>query len=354
VTTIALTRKVFIRLSKLKWLVIVGGVIVAGLMYFYAKNKPVIYTSKASVFPLTSGADNSGASSLLSTLTGINDVPKSFSQEASINIVELATSRNTREAVALEKLPAFGNKTIAQLLIESANKYKSMFGKDIAIPTNDTVLEAVGGAMLGSAITAKINKNGILELTFSNPEIDIIAPISNVWIDKISQFYKDLKVKKARVDYNFTVAKMDSLQAVLDLYDQQAIHMANTTLFVPSERIEYTIPKENLISNKERVLRQRNAAANNKEEALWRLQKVTPIIETLDKPEPPFDITASSKLIYAIIGFLLGCFLAAVILIADILYKYVNAEIHEAVFGDKEESPEVKGTTTGEDSNTTL
>ncbi|MEP6711147.1 MAG: hypothetical protein ABJA37_01965 [Ferruginibacter sp.] len=335
-TTIELTRKIFTRLGKVKLLIVVLGLLVGALLFIYAKNKPVTYTSRASVFPLTASNDNSGASSLLSSLTGLSDAPKSFSQEASINIVELATSRNTRDAVAMERLPQMGNKRIATLLIESANKYKPPFTKDIKLPLNDTLLEAVGGTMLKAAITAKINKNGILELTFSNSEYNLITPVSNVLIDKISQFYKDLKVKKARFDYNFTVNKMDSLQDVLNTYDRRAIHMANTTLFTPTEKIEYTIPKENLISDKERVLSQRNGAANNREEALWRLQKVTPIIETLDKPDPPFDQNSSSPVLYSFIGFLAGCILGALLFVADILYKYINAEINDAIFGDKE------------------
>ena len=340
-TTIELTRKIFIRLGKVKLIIIIVGIIGGAMLYVYAKRQPVIYTSRASVFPLTGGNENSGASSLLSSLTGISDVPKSFSQEASINIVELATSRNTREAVAMEKLPQLGNKYIAQLLIESANKYKSFAAKDIKMPTNDTALAAIGGNILKATINAKINKNGILELTFSNADYNLITPVSNVLIDKISQFYKDLKVKKARVDYDFTVRKMDSLQNVLNTYDKRAIHMANTTLFTSPDKIEFTIPKENLIADKERVLRQRDASANNKEEALWRLQKVTPIIETLDKPEPPFDIAAPSAFMYGLIGFLLGCFLSTALLVSDIIYKYVNAEITDAVFGDKEAEPVV-------------
>lgn len=344
-TTIELTRKVFTRLGKVKLLIIAIGLLVGALLFMYAKNKPVIYTSRATVFPLTASNDNSGASSLLSSLTGIGEGTKSFSQEASINIVELATSRRTREAVAMERLPQMGNKYIAQLLIESENKYKGLFAKDIKIPANDTTLAAIGGSMLKAAITAKINKNGILETTFTNPDYNLIAPVSYILIDKLSQFYKDLKVKKARFDYNFTVRKMDSLQEVLDTYDRRAIHLANTTLFVPSERIEYTIPKENLISNKERVLGQRNGAANNREEALWRLQKVTPIIETLDKPDPPFEQTASSPIIFSFVGFLAGCFLGVIIFVADILYKYINTEIKDAVFGDKEVVTETVTTT---------
>jgi uncharacterized protein involved in exopolysaccharide biosynthesis len=312
----------------------------------YAKKIPPIYTAKASVFPLTASNENSSATSLLNSLTGIGEAPKSFSQEASINIVELATSRNTREAVAMEKLPSMGNRTIAELLIQSANRYKGVFEQAIKVPTNDTALRNVGGTIIKNGMSAKINKNGILEISFSSPDPNLVSPVSYVLIDKISQFYKDLKVKKARFDYDFTVRKMDSLQAVLNQYDRKAIRMANTTLFVPDERIEYTIPKENLINDKGRVVRQRDASANNREEALWRLQKVTPIIEILDKPDAPFEIKKTSAMMYAFIGLILGCLLGAFVCIADILYKYANAEINNAVFGHSETVEVVESTTT--------
>ena len=330
-----LTRKIITRLGKVKLLILLVGIGIGALLYTYAKGKPTLYTSRASVFPLTASNESSMSSSALGSILGISDAPKSFSNEASINIVELATSRRTREAVATTPVPTMGNKTVAVLLIESYNKYKTSLQPPMVIPKEDTVLAALGGEMLKAFITAKINKNGILELTFSNNEYNLISPVSYILIDKISQFYKDLKVKKARFDYDFTVRKMDSLQHVLNTYDKRAIHMANTTLFVPNERIEFTIPKENLISDKERVLRQRDASANNREEALWRLQKVTPIIETLDKPDPPFEQQRPSAMLFGFIGFMAGCFLGAILFLGDILYKYVNREIKDAVFGDE-------------------
>ncbi len=140
----------------------------------------------------------------------------------------------------------------------------------------------------------------------------------------------------------FTMRKLDSLNMVLDTYDKRAVSMANTTMFVPGEKIEYTIPKENLITDKERVLRQKAGAANNREEALWRLQKATPIIETLDKPEPPFKKNKPSGLLFGIVGFILGLLVSSFVLIFDLLYKYINSEINHAVFGDEAEPETAK------------
>jgi len=333
VTYHELIRNIFYKISRFKWLILLSGIILAVGFFFYSRRVAPIYTSRATVFPLTASNDNSGATSQLSAILGISETPKSFSQEASINIVELAQSRNTREAVALQRLPDFGNKTVAALLIENFNNTRSLFEPAIQMPADSTSLAATGGNLLKAGFSARINKNGILEINFSSTDMKLVAPVSYQFIEKISEFYKELKMKKAKLDYDFTLRKIDSLETVLNVYDKKAVRMANTTLFVSPEKIEYQIPKENLVNEKDRVMRQRDASANNREEALWRLQKVTPIIAILDKPDPPYDIKKPSALLYAVIGFILGIIIAACLVISGNLYRYAKAEAKKAILG---------------------
>lgn len=329
-------QKIYLRLGRFKWIILGFGLALAILLVIFAATRPTTYTSYASVFPLTASRDNSLANNALSSLLGIHDAPQSFSQEASINIIELAMSRHTREAVAMMRLPALNNTTVAERLIHNYNKHRNFWAKKIKVPRDSAMLAAVGGDLLKSAITGKINKNGILEITFSSPEEGIVSPVSYAFIEKLSQFYKDLKIRKAQLDYDFTVAKIDSLDRVLETFDRRAVQLSNKTLFVPAEKIQYQIPKENLSSEKDRVMRQRDASAANREEALWRLQKVTPIIATLDKPNPPFETSKSSKLVFGLIGFVAGVFLLSLLLISGILGRYLKSEVDRAVFGDNQ------------------
>lgn len=335
-TSRELIQKIYLRVGKFKLLVLLISVLAAVGLFVYAKRQPAKYNTRATVFALTAANESNAASSAISQFLGGGESPKSFSQEASINIVELAISRNTREAVVMQRLPKFGNKRIAELLIENYNKSKKLYSPALKIPTDTVLLASVGGGLLNEGFGAKTLKSGILELTYTNSNPDLLSPITYAMIDKISQFYIDLKIKKAKRDYDFTLKKIDSLQEVLDTYDRKAIVMANTTRFVPKDRIEYSIPKENLINAKERGVRQRDALTNNKEEALWRLQKATPIIAVLDKPERPFDQTKPSAMIYGIIGFILGLLLSVLLLISPILYKYIETEANKAVFGEEE------------------
>ncbi len=57
-TTQELTTAIFQRLKKVRFIIITVAVAAAVAMVLYAKQKPVTYTSRSSVFPLTSGNDN--------------------------------------------------------------------------------------------------------------------------------------------------------------------------------------------------------------------------------------------------------------------------------------------------------
>ncbi len=324
-------QKMLIRLLKFRWLILIGAIFTGVAMFFYAKTIRPVYTAKTTVFPLTASSE-SPATSAITTLLGGSDAPKSFSQDASINIVELALSRNTMEAVVMKRLPEMGNKRIAELLIESYNRSKKIYTSAIKIPKDTIMLKAYGTSVLKDIYTAKVLKSGIFEVTFSNCNKELLSPVSYQLIDKISQFYIDMKIKKAKRDYDFTRKKVDSLQISLDMYDRQAISMNNSTMFVPNSRIEYSIPKENLVNAKERVMRQRDAAANNRDEALWRLQKATPIIATLDKPEPPFDVVRASSILYAIVGMVIGTMIFMGVVLYPLVMNYIKAEAKKAIF----------------------
>jgi hypothetical protein len=335
VTSQDLIKKLIRRTFKFKWIILIGGIAFAVLFYKIAKSKPVFYSVRSSIFPLTASDNSSSSSKLSELLGGSGGSGKNLSDEATINIEEVAKSRKTRDAVSAEKIPQLGNKLAGLLLIENYNAHKGYFDKKIKVPTTESEIISSGSLLLDGSYTLKANKNGLLEINFSSTDSSIITPMSYILISKITEFYKELKMKKAKSDFDFTDKKVDSLQLVLNKYDREQIQMNNTTLFVPKDKLEYSIPKQNVITNKSIVINQRNGAASNREDALWRLQRVTPIVEILDKPEPPFLETKSSGMLYAIGGMALGCIIFLLIFIADILYKYTGQQVHNAIFAEK-------------------
>lgn len=329
-TTKGLIKIIIARLNRTKLIILIGGIALSILMYMIAEKTTPVYSVKSSLYPLT-GASEASASSKLSELVGGTSAggAKSLSDEANVNIEEVAKSRKTREAVVAERLPVFGNKPIALILIEEYNKNKSFLESPKPIPTLESDLLLEGANLLEENYTVKFNKNSLLEIVFSSTNQKLLKPGSLVLIDKISQFYKELKIKKAQFDYNFTQSKVDSFERLLKKFDNQRVQLNNTTLFVAPGKVQYIIPKENLENNKLLVLAQRNGAASNREEALWRKQRITPIIEILDAPEPPYAEVKPSKLLYGIFGFLIGCLAFAIFSILGIIYRYVHYEVKQ-------------------------
>ena len=329
-----LVKQIFLRLGKKKKLILFGAFIFSILAFFYGRSIRRVYTSKATVFPLTTPNDNQLTNATLSGILGLGDAPKSFSNEATINIIELALSRNVREAVACTRLPEFNNNTITDLLVKDQNDHKPILGSEIKVPADSLKSAIMGGEMLKANVAAKMSKNGVLELYYSGTNEELITPVSIAFIDKISKFYIDLKRQKAIADYNFTLGKIDSFQNMINTVDRQAINIQRTTLFTPNDLLEYNLPKENIVSEKVRIQRQRDMSINNRDEAVWRLQKATPIISVLDKPLPPFSVKQTSAFIYAMAGFIIGTLLMAVFVLSRLLFNYVKDEIYKSIFGE--------------------
>lgn len=330
-TTADLTRLIFKRLKKFRYIILTAGLIVGVLLYLYAKRTPVTFTSRATVFPLTSSPENTGASSALSILLGTDS--KNFSDDASINIVELAQSRTTREAVAATVIPSMGNKTIAALLAEDINNHLSWMERKVIPPAAHEQLIIWGGGVLYGGLTANINKNNMLVLTYTGRTENLVKEISYQFIYKISNFYIDLKREKSMRDYQFAEYKVDSLKRVLNAKDYQLIAIDRRTLFTNTSKLEFKVPVENLIMEKQMINNQYLQAVANRENAAYKLQKATPVIKVLDKPEPPYTPQSKSATIYGLLGFFLGSILVAGLAIAGIILKFIRLEATKAIFG---------------------
>lgn len=329
---IELVKELLKRLKKFSWLIALIALAFGGLFYYMAKQSLVLYTSTATVFPLNSTQDNSVSSSAISSILGLSDAPKSFTADASINIVELATSRRTREAVAMSKVPSLENKMVSELLIEEHNKHTGfMQNEPIPMPTDSLALINTASNILRAGFSARIGKNGILELHFTNTSQKLVREISYIYIDKLASFYIDLKKKKAQIDFEFAVKKVDSLAKVLSSLDQRAIQLDESTFFTNEQLKRYSIPKINLEQDKATVQSQYYYAVNNRESAAYRLQKETPIIEPLDRPEPPYDAQQKSKMMYALMGIILGTLIGVILVSLKLINKYIGAELNKAI-----------------------
>jgi hypothetical protein len=324
--------QIFKRLKKYRYMILVAAILLGLLLAVYALNTPVTYTSKATIFSLTSSNDNTTATSALSIILG-TESSKSFSDETSVNIIELAQSRTTSEAVAAIQVPEKGNRSIAELLADDINNHRAWMELKIISPKNNDELIVWAGMILKSGITAAINKNGSFVLNYTGRSQDLVKAISYGFIEKISQFYIDLKREKAKRDFEFATSKVDSLRRVMHTKDNMLITIDKRTLFTNTDKLEYRVPTENLLADKEMIRNQYSSAVTNQQSAAYKLQKATPLIRVLDKPDPPYEKQSKSALLYGIIGFLGGAVLIGGLLTARLLLRYLVQEVSKAIFG---------------------
>ncbi|MEO7308185.1 MAG: hypothetical protein ABIR78_00855 [Ferruginibacter sp.] len=337
--SIELIKQLLNRLKKFSWLILIIAAGFGGFFYYMAKQSILLWTSKATVFPLNGTAESSPGSTI-SSLLGLGDATKSFTGDASINIVELASSRRTREAVAMVRIPSMQNKTVSELMIEEHNRHTGFMQNERIDPPTDSLSKInIASSLLKGAFVAKINKNGILELYFTNSNPKLVREVSYIYIDKLSEFYIDLKKKKAQIDFEFAVKKADSLLIVLNRLDRRAVALDESTFFTNEGLKRYSLPKSNLAQDKATVQSQYYYAVNNRESAAYRLQKETPIIEPLDRPEPPYDPAQKSTMIYTIIGLILGSIIGVLLVSWKIINKYLGAELNKAI--EKASKPKV-------------
>lgn len=330
-----LTLAIFTRIKKRVLIIVLFAVATAALLAMYAYKSPKSYTSTATIFPLTAGNDNS-SNSVLSALMGGGDNGKSFTNENSVNIVELAQSRTTREEVAATKVPSQGNKTIAELLLTAYNANRGIFQKEIKIAPNDPALINWATENFKTTLAASITKNSSFLLNYTGPTPDVVKVVSYAFIDKISAFYIDLKREKARMDFEFASGKVDSLRKVMNVKDRKLIDMDRKTLFTNTMQLQYRVPTENVLADKEMIRAQYANAVANQQNAAYKLQKATPVIKILDKPDAPYNKSGKSPITYGIIGFLIGFILFTLIFISPALLNYGKLEANKMLYGERQ------------------
>ncbi|MEO6836968.1 MAG: Wzz/FepE/Etk N-terminal domain-containing protein [Ginsengibacter sp.] len=333
-TSQELTIEFFEKLKRHKYLIICVSIIFAGILSVYALKTPVTYTSRSTIFPLTGGGDNSSASSALSALFGGGGDSKSFTDDASVNIVELAQSRTTREEVAAMIDSSQGNKTIAELLITDINNHRSFLEPKMQMPVDKKTTIAIAAGILGNGLTASINKNNSFVLTYTGRSPELVRTISYGFIEKISAFYIDLKREKAKRDFEFATSKVDSLNKVLNSKDNELIALDKRTLFTNTAKMQFRVPTENLITDKQMLRQQYAVAVANQQNAAYTLQKATPVMKVLDNPDPPYDVQNKSPLMYGFIGFFIGLIITILYSSLRLFIRYAKEEASKAIYGE--------------------
>ncbi len=108
--------------------------------------------------------------------------------------------------------------------------------------------------------------------------------------------------------------------------------MDKRTLFTNTERLQYSVPSQNLMEDKQLIRNQYSQAVINQQSAAYKLQKDTPLIRILDKPDPPYDKQGKSPLLYGLIGFLVASALLSGLIVSKLFLRFTRQEISRALF----------------------
>lgn len=316
------------KLSRRIWLIIILSIILAGLLAFYAMRSPITYTSTASVFPLTT--TESSSNSVISALVGGGgSLGKNFTEENSVNILDLAQSRSIREEIAATKIPEKNNQTIAQLILAEYQSNQSFFSPRLDFGSDSIALINWAAETMKNNITAVITKTGTFTFSYTDYNPSVVRLVSYAFLNKISQYYIELKSEKAKRDFVFATEKADSLRSVMNRKDQTLIAYDKKTMFTNPLQLQYKVPSENILADKQMIRIQYADAVRTQQEASYKLQKATPVIKILDKPDPPYTTSKKSALLFGIIGLIAGLFLFSLLTITPALIHYIKSEFNK-------------------------
>ena len=106
-------------------------------------------------------------------------------------------------------------------------------------------------------------KNGILEINFSCTDEKLVGPISYLFVDKISNSTKNSRSKGTPGLRFYRTQDRFARTGTGHLRQQGHPYVEDHVIHHPGKD-QYHIPKENLVNEKTNVMRQRDAAANNR------------------------------------------------------------------------------------------
>lgn len=306
------------------------------LLAIYAFTAPVFYTAHASFHPETGskGSPSILGSPLSSFLLGSGGLD---GNEASM-MEEVLKSRNLSEEVVKDTVLYKGEEhLLADLVIELFPKSRSpfqlakrLFSSEFEYPYDRKIILA--GKYARGSVTINKEENGFLtmDLSFSNDSLTGI--LSKAYIEKLRSYYRDQKTEKARINLDFFTERADSIKRELDKAAQALARFEdrNKGLVFASRMVSAKELEVKLEYLKEIYL----THETNREQAAAQLQRVTPIIQVLDEPIPPFAMSKKSPLLFGLIGLMLGIFLSIGWLSRKLLWQdtisYIKSSLENA------------------------
>ncbi|MEM6763662.1 MAG: hypothetical protein AAF824_03670 [Bacteroidota bacterium] len=318
-----------------RWLfILLLGVGLGLILYFYASRKPVIYIATTVFHPETNEAPsevdlNNPASFITSTLGGNN-------LSANNQMIGVIMSRRISELVVKDSIVKEDSTVLLADLISSQFKPGFSFTKFLQsliknqqqpTPLDFKIIKA--GAQVRNSLTVITNDYGFIEMSLSFRDPSLAKETSLIYIDVIKQYYAELKSEKSQSSMDFLANRRDSVKTELDLTNQRIASFYDRNKYGVSTRPEVFLKEQQTKS--EMLARMYGELVIAFETTKAQFLKESPIIQVLDYPDPPFQSIRPKTTGYFLLGIFMGILIGVMIIVGRLLWEDLQRVITRAL-----------------------
>lgn len=330
-------------LSKWKLIVLVG--LIGGIIGFtYAFFQKPIYKASLTFAMEEEKSGGGGLSSALGLASslGIDLGSSAGGAFAGANLIELMKSRKLVEKTLLSPITVNGKtQSLADYYLDITEAKKGWAEKpnlkNLNFPIDadrekftlqqDSILKGLAISLVKNnlSIAQKDKKISILNIDVNSTDEAFAKAFCETIAKETSDYYVEIKSKKARLNVDILQKQTDSIRAELN-GAITGVAAATDNVF----NLNTAMNVKRVPSARRQVDVQANTAmltslVTNLEMSKMALRKETPLIQIIDKPIFPLEKEKVSKLKSLILGGFLGGFLTVLYLVFSTLYKKMIA-----------------------------
>ena len=316
---ILLIKKYFFVLLRKWWLIGIFGILVGGYFYYSASKQPTTYSAELTY---TSGEGNS--------LGGVGGLLGGFLGRGRSN--PLAKAQAMAKTQKIGKTALFTKVYIDDTLDYLINHHGRIYEFEEFVPFKDNLLSTKKERKVFKTILSIINKafftqsideeTGIASMSINTLSEDYSIELTKTYYESLVDFYKKTEVGQQQKTLNALQNRADSIYGVIQstAYGIARIKDQDKGIFWAVDRVPETQATTELTF----LTSAYQEVVKNLETLKFTVASNTPSISAIDYPTTPLKPQKESKLIKALIGAFIGCFLASLFIlgrqiIADIM-----------------------------------
>lgn len=323
------------------------GLLMAVVLLLLNLGKPPKYEARLT-FMLNE--DTAGSLSSLSGILGQFGIGSARSESNLDKIMELSKARKISQNALFEKIKLNGAQDyLANLLIANLESDKKWDKKNflLSLLSSDSVslkgfrftqdslelfnllenkaLKRLHQKLAGTEKTSGLFSSeyseltSIMSLSMASSNEDLSVATVNQMFEELSSYYVEKSTEKQEYEYNLIKTKYDSIN------DRLAGVQYSLAEFQDSYRDLYKkqdiLQEKRLKTEEQKLLIMSGEAEKQLQIAALALDNKTPYIQVIDKPLKPIKPSNKSAIYFFLLGGILGCFLAALYILLQKVYK---------------------------------